>query len=118
MDCPFQVAILSPQFVHLFLKILHLLDGRHPSVGFLRELALDIAAGALGAARSLGGVTFDLSLPAGITRGILPPLSISSFLSLNIGRQLCAGEAWCATSRLVGRHGFFASHRGRPSRVV
>lgn len=77
--------------VQLLLQVLHLLDGRHSTVGLLGELAFDPTTRAFRTARSFGCVAFDLALSAGIATGILAALSIRSLLSRKSGSR---GVRW------------------------
>jgi hypothetical protein len=67
----------------LLLQVLDLLDRGHSSVGLLGELALDISAGALGAASSLCCIALDLSFTAGIAAGVFSPLPVCPLLGLS-----------------------------------
>lgn len=78
---PSQRVVLLPHAIHLAFEILHLFNGRHAAICLLGELALDIAASALGTASRLCGVAFDFALSAGVAARILSSLSVCPFMA-------------------------------------
>lgn len=102
-----EAVVLPADALDQLLEVLDLLDGRHAAVRLLGELALDIPARTLGAARRLGRVALDLALAAGVTAGVLPSLAVGSLLLHITAAAGGGGGQWelgvCCPWRAGGR---------------